>query len=67
MTKPSTKKVAECIMNECMGFGFEGIFPRSSQEAGPVAKVGDVQAFPLTFHRARGYPKMYRITVQEIT
>lgn len=66
MAKATVKNIAERMMNESMGFGFDDIFPRSSQEAGPVNKVGDTAVFVMTFHRARGYPKSYKVTVEEI-
>lgn len=66
MAKPSVKKVAKIIMNECMGFAFDDIFPSAVQEAGPVESDGKTASFSMEFHRQRGTPKMYRVTVTEI-
>ena len=66
MAKPTVKKVAEAIMMESLGFGFNDIFPNANQEAGPVSVDGKTASFPMEFHRRRGAPKMYQITVTEI-
>lgn len=66
MASPTTKQVAQTILDESMGFAFDELFPNSQQEAGPVAGKGKVQSFDMLFYRQRGHPKKYKITVEEI-
>lgn len=65
--KPTVKHVAECLLIESMGFGFDEVFPRAEQEGGPVKVANGVASFALTFFRRRGAPKRYEITVEEIS
>lgn len=68
MPRPSLKKLTEAAATEMLGgFWVDDVLPNVGAEATSPKRSADGQySFDLTYHRERGHPKMYRVTIEEI-